>query len=66
MFRKMAINYHKTSGQTVEDLDKWLEKELLSKEEYDRIYSGKRIDSRAQDSTASSKKLDETKYNNKF
>ena len=66
MFRKMAINYHKTSGQTVEDLDKWLEKELLSKEEYERIYSDKRIDSRAQGSTASGKKLDETKYNNKF
>ena len=44
MFRRMAINYHKTKGQTMEDIDKMLEKELLTKEEYDKIYSDKRID----------------------
>ena len=66
MFRRLALNYHKAQNQTADDIDKWLEKELLSKEQYDRIYSDKRIDSRAQDSTASDKKLDENKYNNKL
>ena len=66
IFRRMAINYHKAAGQTAEDLDKWLEKELLTKEQYDRMYSDKRIDSRAQNTTASGKKFDESQWNNKL
>lgn len=65
MFKRMALSYHKAKGQTTEDIDKWLEKELLTKEQYDKIYSDKRIDSREQNMTTSNK-INENEYKNKL
>ena len=42
-----------------QEVDKWLEKELLTKEQYDKIYSDKRLDK------SSSKRADKVYKDNK-
>ena len=43
MFRSLANTFHNSSQTALRDIDSMLEKNLLTKEEYDRIYSAKRI-----------------------
>ena len=64
MFRRLAMNYHAGKEQATEDVDKWLEKELLTKEQYDRLYPEKRLDTRDANTTTG-KKIDGDNYTNK-
>ena len=44
MFRHMAVSFHNKKTNLVNDIDKQLEKNLLTPEQYDAIYNKKRID----------------------
>ena len=44
MFRQLALAFHNKKQNAISDIDKYLEKELLTKEQYDAIYKAKRID----------------------
>ena len=59
MFRRLVLGYHQKSGQVAQEVDKWLEKELLTKEQYDKIYSDKRLDK------STSKRADKVYKDNK-
>ena len=43
IFRRMALAAHETKQDIKSDADKWLEKELLTKEQYDALYPNKRL-----------------------
>ena len=63
-FRRAALGYHETKTEAGESIDKWLEKELLTKEQYDRLYPEKRIGTKANNSTTSGS-VDDGKYTNR-
>ena len=44
IFRRLVITFHQEKTKTMGDLDKYFEKELLPKEQYDAKYNAKRID----------------------
>lgn len=43
IFRRMALGVHETKNEVKSDASKWLEKELLTKEQYDALYPSKRL-----------------------
>ena len=42
-FRKLALGLHREKNETMNEIDEFLEKQLLTKEQYDEKYSAKRI-----------------------
>ena len=43
MFRNLVLSFHKSKTETLNSIDGYLEKELLTKEQYEAKYSAKRI-----------------------
>ena len=43
LFRKFALKFHNEKTEAQQDIDEYLEKQLLTKEQYDEKYSAKRI-----------------------
>ena len=44
LFRSLAIGFHNKKTSALNDIDKYMEKELLDKDTYDKIYNKKRIE----------------------
>ena len=55
LFRSLAIGFHNKKENALNDIDQYLEKELLTPEEYNKLYKGKRIDENCKDHGSSSK-----------
>ena len=43
VFRRVVLAFHKEKTETINDIDEYLEKELLTKEQYDAKYNAKRL-----------------------
>ena len=43
VFRRIALAFHKEKVETINEIDDWLEKELLTKEQYDAKYNLKQL-----------------------
>ena len=43
VFRRLALGLHREKNEAMNDIDEYLEKQLLTKEQYDAKYSAKRI-----------------------
>ena len=44
LFRQAAINFHNKKESALTDMDKYLERQLLDQETYDKLYSNKRLE----------------------
>ena len=51
MFRQLALGLHENKVDIASNADKWLEKELLTKEEYDRLYPNTRLNNKETNTT---------------
>ena len=50
-FRRFVLAFHQEKTETISSVDKYLERQLLSKEEYDAIYNAKRLEKKHQGSS---------------
>ena len=60
-FRRFVIGFHNTKTDAINQVDDFLEKELLSKEELERRKNAKRLDGKASDPVQAFKKADTNK-----
>ena len=47
VFRRLVLTFHNEKTNTINSIDKYLEKELLTKEQYDAKYNAKRLKDRS-------------------
>ena len=55
MFRRLALGYHEAKEDVKGDASSWLEKELLTKEQYDALYPKTRLNNKDGNTTTGNK-----------